>query len=73
MATLIPLVLEIDEPLAENEQMIGIKTIGIEAGQGRNLIGYVAIIKDINKPSDIRMGNLKATPYTKGKMGKYVI
>ena len=73
MKNLIPLILELDEPLEEGEQMIDIKTIGIPDGQGRNLIGYVAVIRDTRKRLEVRMGNLKATPYTQGKMSKYVI
>jgi len=45
MSKIIPLVLELDETLSENEKMIGVQTIGVKEGN-HNLVGYVATIKD---------------------------
>lgn len=54
-----PIVLEIDEPLAPNEELIDIKTIGIK--EGNNIyLGYVGVIKNFCGRGDIRIGNLKA-------------
>lgn len=47
MSKIIPLVLELDETLSENEKMIGVQTIGVKEGN-HNLVGYVATIKDFN-------------------------
>jgi len=69
---LIPIILELDEELSSEEQMTGIKTIGIKE-DGRSYLGYVAIIKDFAGFNKIRLGNLKAIEYTRKKLGKLVI
>lgn len=64
---LVPLILELDEVLNEDEVMIGIKTIGLKEGN-KSMLGYVAIIKNFNLYNDIRYANLKATKYDKQKL-----
>lgn len=65
MSKIIPLVLELDETLSENEKMIGVQTIGVKEGN-HNLVGYVATIKDFNADDylSIRYGNLKSRRIT---------
>jgi hypothetical protein len=48
-------VLKCDETLKEDEEMIGVKTIGLKDGE----IGHIAIIKNIVS-RDIRYGSLLA-------------
>jgi len=69
---LIPIILELDEELADNETFVGIRTITIKEGNVRRH-GYVGIIKIFSVFNDIRYCNLKATKYDKGKFGNTVI
>lgn len=70
---IVPLVLELDEELSDNEEFAGLKTIDINEGGGHRKVGYVALIKVFGKRNDIRYGNLKATRYEKKKFGSGVI
>ena len=69
---LIPLVLELNEDLLPEEQLIGIRTIGIREGC-HTITGYVGIIKDFSGLNKVRSGNLKATEYRGKKLGKLSI
>jgi len=69
---MIPIILEIDEALNENEIFVGIQTIGIEEGNKR-LVGYVALIKDFSKRNSLRYGNLKVIKYDKQKFNNTVL
>jgi hypothetical protein len=73
MSKIVPLILELDEELSENEEMIDIKTIGLNEGGGNVKIGYVAVIKNFNGRNDLRYGNLKATRYERGNINKIVL
>lgn len=61
MSDIVPLLLEIDEPLTDGEEMIGVVTIGVDTHNGRG-VGYVAMIKNFNTQDhlNIRYGNLRA-------------
>jgi len=72
MKSLIPIILEIDEVLNENEEFIGLQTVGIEEGNKR-LVGYVALIKDFSGRNLLRYGNLKAIKYDKQKFNNTVL
>lgn len=67
-----PLILELDDAISDKEEMVGVKTIGIP-DNGHVLVGYVAVIIEKEKRSNIRYANLKAIPYINEKMGKTVI
>jgi hypothetical protein len=54
-----PIILELDEQLAPNEEMIEIRTIQIKDGD-KSYWGYVGVIKNFSGRNDIRLGNLKA-------------
>lgn len=68
-----PIILDLDEPLKSGEEMVGIKTIGLESEEGRTLIGYVAIIKNFTRFNELRYGNLKASLYNKRELSQSVL
>jgi hypothetical protein len=73
MSKLVPLILELDEELGENEELIDIKTIGIRDGHSNVLHGYVGVIKNFSGNFDVRYGNLRAVRYEKANIGKYIL
>jgi len=73
MAKLIPIVLELDDELADGEDFAGIKTIALSEEFGNVRSGYVAIIKNYKNTQFLRLGNLKAVPWDKKDFGKFVV
>jgi hypothetical protein len=71
---MIPLVLELDEELKTGEEMTGVKTILCEHKGGYTKIGYVAVIRKMNKmgQKEIRYGSLKAIPYVDKTFGDVI-
>jgi len=66
----IPLIIELDEQLRDNEEMVGITNIIIDH-QGSKLIGHLALIKQKDNHLNVRYGTLKAWLYDK-KIGSVI-
>ncbi len=59
MSKLVPLILELDDEIDNSEEMVGIHSISVD-DDGKNNIGYIAIIREKSDHLNIRYGNLRA-------------
>jgi len=72
MNKLLPLILEPDEELSKDEEMIDIRTIGVNEC-GKSSLGYIAVIRSRNDHLNIRYGNLRARKYNGLRINKTVL
>ena len=72
MSNLTPLILELDEELAKDEEMIDIHTINLNEC-GMSYLGYIAVIRQKNDHLNIRYGNLRARKYNGRNLNNIVM
>ena len=71
---MIPLMLELNEPLKDGEEMVGIKSMVLEKNGGHCITGYVAVIRNFKSrySNDVRYGSLRGVEYNKKKFSNVV-